>query len=202
MPASAVVLFDELHVKAGDWIVQNAANGTVGTILVRIAQNNGVNVLNLVRRESAAVDMRNAGAKHVIVTDGSGWQQQARELIEEAPIVRAIDSISGSASLDLQRLLAQGGEMIVFGGLAGQPMKLDPSLMISNELVVRGFWMTAWMQRATAEQRANASRTVFEMAMKNELPLPVAAVFPLDKAAAALKAAEAPGRGGKVLLRP
>jgi len=73
-------------------------------------------------------------------------------------------------------------------------------LMISLECTVRGFWITTWLQRASAEQRMNAMQRVFGLAMKGALPLPVAAVYPLSKAAEALAAAEKPGRAGKVLF--
>ncbi len=202
MPMSAVVLLDELHVKPGDWIVQNAANGAVGTILMRIAQAQGINVVNLVRREAAARNLQALGAKWVVVTEESGWREQLSEITRGAPIIRAIDSITGAQSLLLQRLLGVGGELIVFGGLAGEAMKLDPGLMISKELVVRGFWMTAWMQRATPAQGASAMQRVFELALKGDLPLPVAATYAIHDAEAALNAAETPGRGGKILFRP
>jgi NADPH:quinone reductase-like Zn-dependent oxidoreductase len=74
--------------------------------------------------------------------------------------------------------------------------------MISNELVVRGFWMSPWMQRATQEQRVAAMQRVFELALNGELPLAVHDVYPLSDAHKALRAAETPGRHGKVLFRP
>ena len=202
MPMSAVVLLQELEVKAGDWIVQNAANGAVGTILMCVAQTSGVNVINLVRSEAAAQSMREAGAAHVVVTAVDGWQERAKEMTGGAPIVRAIDSIGGAQSLDMQRLLGANGQLIVFGGLAGSAMKLDPGLMISHELVVRGFWMSTWMQRASQEQRMAAMQRVFGLARKGELPLPVQATFTLEDCTEALRAAETPGRRGKVLFRP
>ena len=202
MPMSAVALFEDLRVKPGDWIVQNAANGTVGTILMRLAQAHGVNVINLVRREGAAGDLRTLGAKHVVVTEKNGWHDEVRERSGASPIVRAIDSIAGPQSLEMQRLLGRGGELIIFGGLAAAPMKLDPGLMISNELVVRGFWMMLLMQRATQEQRIALVARVFELALNGELPLSVEGVYPLSEASEALRAAETPGRHGKVLFRP
>ncbi len=202
MPMSTVVLFEELRVKPGDWIVQNAANGAVGKILMRIAQSRGVNVINLVRREEAAEEMHQLGAKHVVVTQNDGWRDEVRAMTGGSPIVRAIDSITGPQSLDMQRLLGVGGELIVFGGLARGAMLLDPGLMISNELIVRGFWMSPWMQRATQEQRIAAMQRVFELALSGELPLSVHGVYPLTEPSAALRAAEMPGRHGKVLFRP
>lgn len=202
MPMSAVVLFDQLRVEPGAWVAQNAANGAVGRILMRVAQSHGVNIANFVRRDDAAAELKSYGAKHVFVTEREGWEEEAMALTGGAGFARIVDSVTGPFSLVMQRLLAKGGELIVFGGLSAGAMKLNPGLMISNELVVRGFWMTSWMTRASAADRAKAMGTVFELAMKDELPLPVGAVFGLEQASDALRAAETPGRKGKMLFRP
>lgn len=202
MPLSALVLLDDLHVRAGDWIVQNAANGAVGRILTREAVRRGINVIGLVRSEETAKQLRAFGAPHVVVTDGD-WVSHVRDIAAGAPIVRAVDSVAGAQSLQLQHLLADGGELIVFGGLSAEPMRLDPSLMISRQILVRGFWMTAWMKRPESTPRlAAAMQRVFELALKNELPLSVGGVYSLREARAAFAAAETPGRSGKILFKP
>lgn len=200
MPLSALVLLDELHVHAGEWIAQNAANGAVGRILLREATERGINVLNLVRSEETAQHLRAAGARHVVVTEGK-WLDRVREITGGAPIVRAVDSVAGPQSMLVQRLLAPRGELIVFGGLSGEPMRLDPSLMISNETVVRGFWMSSFIKREENRPRvAAAMQRVFELAMRGELPLATAAVYALADVREAVEAAEKPGRTGKVLF--
>ncbi len=202
MPLSALVLLEELRVSVGDSIVLNAANGAVGRILIREATKRGINAIGLVRSEETARQLREFGAPHVVVTEGD-WAKHINEITKGAPVVRAIDSIAGTHSMELQRILGQRGELIVFGGLAGQAMRLDPGLMISRELVVRGFWMTAWSRRPeNASRMAHVTQRVFELAELGELPLSVCAVYSLNDASAALKAAETPGRGGKVLFKP
>lgn len=201
MPMSAVILFDELRVTRGEWIAQNAANGAVGKLLNTIAQAHGVNVLNIVRSHAAAEELQAAGARDVVITEGD-WLARAREVTNASPIVRIVDSVAGPQSLDLMKLLAPRGELIVFGGLSGAAMKVDPSAMIGNELTVRGFWMTAWMGRAEPAARAKAGGAVFELAMRGQLNLPVAGRYALDDIKAAVTAAEAPSRGGKILVTP
>jgi NADPH:quinone reductase len=200
MPLSALVLFDDLHVKSGDWIVQNAANGAVGRILCSIAQKAGVNVINLVRRPDAAEDVKRYGAKHVVITSEENWSERVREIADGAPIARAVDSVCDAQSTALNRMLGPLGEHVVFGALGGAALKLDPGALIFGETIVRGFWMSAWLIRATQEQRAGATMRVFALAMAGELPLPVSATYALKDAKAALIAAEEPGRPGKVLL--
>ena len=202
MPLSALILLDDLRVEPGDWIVQNAANGAVGRIVMRLAQARGINVLNLVRRESSASALRAFGAAHVVVTEGNDWAAEVRAITGGQRIARVIDSVTGAQSLELQRVLGHRGEYVIFGGLAAQAMRLDPGLMIFNETIVRGFWMTAWMSRASVQERAAAVQKIFGLALANELPMPVCAVFPLEQGKAAMTAAEQPGRSGKVLLSP
>jgi NADPH2:quinone reductase len=202
MPLSAVVLFDELRTQPGMWIAQNAAGGAVGRILMMLAQKNNVNIVNLVRRNDTAEELRGYGAKYVIVTEGEGWQAQARELTGGKGFARIVDSVAGPQAMELQSLLAQFGELVIFGGLSGAALKLNPSLIIAQESTVRGFWMSAWMARASREARADVSQRVFALAVNGELPLPVGGVYTLHDAASALKAAETPGRPGKILLAP
>ena len=200
MPLSALVLLESLRVEPGMWILQNAANGAVGRILMRLAQARNVNVINLVRRESSANELRAFGAKHVIVTEGNDWAAHLREMTGGQPVARVIDSVTGAQSIELQRVLGRRGEYVIFGGLAAAAMRLDPGLMIFNETVVRGFWMTAWMSRASAQERTAAVQSIFALALAGELPLPVASIFSLSDGKAAMLAAEQPGRSGKVLL--
>ena len=49
MPFSAISLLDVLNVKAGDWIVQTAANGAVGKVLAALTDAHGIHLVNLVR---------------------------------------------------------------------------------------------------------------------------------------------------------
>ncbi len=203
MPLSAVVLFDELHAERGMWIAQNAAGGAVGRIVMQLAQSHGVNIVNIVRSERTAEELRGYGAQHVVVAgDDGAWQREIRELTGGNGLARIVDSVAGPQTLELQRVLAKLGEIIIFGGLSGAAIKLDPSLMISLECSVRGFWMSSWMIRATHEQRVRGMQRVFELATRGELPLPVAGTYPLTDAKTALAAAQAPGRGGKVLFSP
>jgi NADPH2:quinone reductase len=201
MPLSAVVLLDDLRVSAGDWIVQNAANGAVGRVLMRIAQKAGVNIVNLVRRQSAVDELTSLGATHVVVTDEPNWSDRVREIAHGAPIARVVDSICDAQSLHLNRLLGPGGQHVVFGALGGRALSVDPGALIFGETSIRGFWVYSWMPRATAEERAAAMARVFGLALAGELPLSVASVHPLSEAKQALAAAETSGRPGKVLFR-
>ena len=200
MPMSALVLLDDLHVEPGQWILQNAAGGAVGKIVMKLAQARGVNVVNLVRSQASAADLIALGAKHVVVTDGEEWPLQVREL-SGGGVARVVDSVCDRTAVALQRLLGKHGEYVIFGALGAEAPRFDPGAFIFNELVLRGFWMTAWMARADDAARMSALKRIFELAAAGDLPLPVGGVYSLTDFADALAEAQRPGRAGKVLFR-
>jgi NADPH2:quinone reductase len=201
MPLSAVVLLDELCVKPGDWIVQTAAGGAVGRALMKLAQAQGVQVVSLVRREETAAELRNIGAQHVVVTEGKDWPQRVLA-ITGGPVARIVDSVCDDGSIALEHLLETHGEYVVFGALAAHALRLDPGRLIFKELRVRGFWLSEWLTRATESQRADVVRRSILHTLAGDIVLPVAATFPLKRAAEALRAAEQRGRTGKILFAP
>jgi len=200
MPMSALVLLDDLRVEPGAWILQNAAGGAVGKILMKLAQARGVNVVNLVRSQASAAELFALGARHVVVTDGEDWPHAVAE-IAGGSVARVVDSVCDRTAVTLQRLLGKHGEYVIFGALGAEAPRFDPGVFIFNELVLRGFWMTAWMARADDAARMSALKRVFELAAAGELPLPVGGIYPLAECAAALAEAQRPGRTGKVLFR-
>jgi NADPH:quinone reductase len=201
MPMSAIALFDDLRVGKGEWIVQNAANGSVGRTIIAVARKAGVNVLNLVRRDDAAGELRANGAQYVIVQQGD-WVSRVREVTSNAPIARVVDSVCDANSLELNRLLAANGEHVVFGALAMQPLCVNPGALIYGQTQIRGFWMIKWMTEASAQAKRSAIERCFAMALAGELLLPVAGTYTFENASDALREAERPGHSGKVLVSP
>lgn len=202
MPFSALTLVDFLGVNAGDWIVQNTANGTVGKSVAMIAAARGINTINLVRRDEAVAELAALGIKNVVSTAGEGWQDQARALTGDAPIRAAIDSIGGSASGDLVMLLGKDGLLVSFGAQRGEPMQIPSGELIFKHITVKGFWGSRVAADMPAEKRTALMREMIGMIISGRLKLPVDGIFGLDQIGDAVRATLTPGKAGKVLLRP
>ncbi|WP_424929054.1 zinc-binding dehydrogenase [Amaricoccus tamworthensis] len=202
MPFSALSLLETLKVGEGDWLIQTAANGAVGKIMAGLAKSRGIHLLNLVRRDGAADELRDAGIDNVLSTSDENWKDQARELIGENGAVSAIDSVGGDTAGDLVDLLGRDGELVVFGTATGQPLTMSSADLIMKHITVKGFWGSRVSSEMDPDTR---NRLIFELvglAAKGELPLDVGGTFVLDDSVEAMKAALEPGRGGKIMLRP
>ncbi|WP_019996907.1 zinc-binding dehydrogenase [Aureimonas ureilytica] len=202
MPFSAITLLEMLDVKAGDWVVQNAANGAVGRTLAALAQARGVHVVNLVRREEGVAEMEAAGIAHTISTAGDGWKDKVRALTGGAPIKAGVDSVGGQSSADLADLLAENGLFVCFGSMTGEPMIIPSGAVIFKQLVVKGFWGAKVMPATSPEDRKRLMGELVSRVLKGELKLQADEIVPLADIARAVKASLAPGKVGKVLLKP
>ena len=202
MPFSAISLLDFLEVSEGDWIVQNAANGAVGRLLAQLAAARGVHVLGLVRRSAGVEELAAQGIGQVVATDDEGWRDQVREIVGDAPVVAGVDSVGGRASGDVMSLLAENGVLVVFGAMASPTMEIGSGDVIFKQAVVKGFWGSTVARTMDPDKRAALMGEVVRGIATGALTLPVESVHPLADVAEAMRATSAPGRGGKVLLRP
>lgn len=202
MPFSAITLLDFLNVESGDWVIQNTANGAVGKTLAMLAKARGVNVVNLVRRDAGVDELSQLGIDNVVSTASDGWKNKVRAIIGEAPIKAAVDSIGGRASGDLMGLLGENGLLVSFGTMAGEPMQIPSGDVIFKQAVVKGFWGSKVSAAMPATKRAALIGELLQLVVSGDLKLPVEAVFDLAQISDAVKASLAPGKSGKVLLRP
>lgn len=202
MPLSALMLLEFLRVEPGQWVVQNAANGAVGKTFALLAAARGVRVLGLVRRDDAVEALAAEGIGDVVSTQSPEWKRRARALLGESGARAAVDSVSGAASADLMSLLGEGGTLVSFGAMGGEPMAIPPGDMIFKHATVTGFWGSKVSREMAPQDKARLVGELLHHAAAGTLPLPVDAVFPLEQAAQAASHSLRPGRNGKVLLRP
>lgn len=202
MPLSALMLLEFLEVEHGQWIIQNTANGAVGKTLAMLAKARGVNTINLVRRDAGMAELAEAGIEHAVSTAQAGWQEQVRAIAGDAAIEVAIDSIGGKASGELMSLLGEGGVLVSFGSMTGEPMQIASGDLIFKQATVKGFWGSRVSQAMSIEDKRRLLGELLQRTLSGELKLPVQAIHDLADAAKAASASLLPGRKGKVLLRP
>ena len=196
---AALLLSSIVDLQAGEWVVQNAANSTVGQYIVQIARARGIRTVNLVRNETAASQVRKFGGDLVVI-DGPNAVSEIHKGTEGARIVLGIDCIAGEATTQIADTLAEGGTVVVFGGLSGQPAQVRALQLIAKDVAVRGFWITRWFLRTPT---ADVQRLITEldgMAAKRALVTEVSSLHKLSDIKTALRNASAGGRNGKVVL--
>ncbi|MET0830488.1 MAG: zinc-binding dehydrogenase [Microbacterium sp.] len=201
MPLSALALLHSLDVNAGDWIVQNTANGAVGKLVARFAPARGIRVLGLVRRDAGIDELAALGIRDVVSTADARWRDRVAEILDGAEPRAAVDSVGGTAAGDLLSLLGEGGTLVAFGAMGSETLQLSVNDLIFKNTTVKGFWASTVSRTMDAATRDALIAELFQSVGSGEVDLPVEAVYPFEEARAAAAASAVPGRAGKILLR-
>ena len=201
-PATALMMLRHyVPLRPGDWVIQDAANSAVGTNLIRLAKGDGIRTLNVVRREVLIEPLTAIGADAVMV-DGDDLAERTRQATGGAPIRLAIDAIGGAMVLRLADCLAEGGTVVNYGLLSGQPCQLGAHHTVFKGITLTGFWL----QRAlTSMQRQDLEALYAELSRRvasGALRVEVEATYPIEEIKAALAHARREGRYGKILVTP
>jgi len=200
-PATAQLLLTEfVDLKEGDWVIQSAANSAVGGYLVQLARAAGINVVSVVRRESAIAGLKELGADIVLV-DGPDLASEVKAATG-AKMKLGIDAVAGDTFGRLAQTLERGGTLVNYGGMSQQPCTVDAGMLIFNDLKMRGFWLMTWFQQASGDTRRALYGELTKAVLTGTLHAPVAAHFSLDDVAEAAKVSWAGERTGKVILAP
>lgn len=198
-PTAWRLLHDFVPLQPGDWVVQNLATSAVGRAVIEICRRKGCKTLNVVRRAEAAPELAALGADAVVV-DGPESSEEARALLGGAKPKLGLNAVGGASATRVAGLLAPGGELVTYGAMSKEALKIPNGFLIFRDLRFRGFWLTRWMRLARPAERAEMFGHVFSMARDGAFRPQVAAELPLRRVAEALALAAGPARG-KVLLR-
>jgi NADPH:quinone reductase-like Zn-dependent oxidoreductase len=201
-PPTAMLLLDEfVDLQPGDWVIQNAANSAVGGYLVQLAKQRGLNVVNVVRRESAIAAVREAGGEHVVV-DAEDLPRRVRALVGDVPVKLGIDCVGGLSTENLARCLAEGGTLVNYGAMSGERCMISPRYFVFRDITLKGFWLSQWFKRATPDRRRQVFAEVARLIAEGHLHARIQATYGLEHVREAVQAAAEGARDGKILLEP
>lgn len=190
----------ETTLAPGAVVVANAAASSCGRIAAQICRDRGYRLVALVRRPDAVAGLLALGAAAAVDVSADDPGPVVMGLTGGAGAALGLDAVGGAAGADLVRLLAPGALLLSYGLLSGKLLRADVSEAAVRGVDVRGFWLRPWTEAVSPDGWQAAFRAVFTRIVSGSLRLPAAARFPLEEVAAAVRAAEAPGRNGKILL--
>lgn len=190
-----------LAVPKGAWLLQSAAGSTLGRMIIKLGRHDGFKTLNVVRRKEAVDELKALGGDAVISSSEGPIEDQVKRITGGQGVRYALDPVGGETGTSIFRSLAEDGRLVLYGTLSGQPLQVDPRLVISGKRVVEGFWLGHWMRQQSILKSLAHFREITKLIRAGVLQSEVGTHFSLDQIGAAVKEADSVGRGGKVILR-
>ncbi|MDR8407381.1 zinc-dependent alcohol dehydrogenase family protein [Nonomuraea sp. 3-1Str] len=207
-PLTAWLLVTHLGLGRGDWLLQTAAGSTVGQLVIALSHHLGFHTLNVIRRRAAAELIHARGGTEVICTEDEDLPERLAHHTADRPITRAIDCVAGQVGAEVSRVLAPGGELVVYGALSTH-RQTDPAMLtipvsapsvVYGSKTVRGFFLPHWFATTSPDDVRRALESVIALVETAVMVIPEGQPIPADRAAHAARLAETAGRGGRPLL--
>lgn len=201
-PTAEVLLEDFADLKAGDWLVQNAANSSCGRYLIRLAKLKGVRTVNVVRRAEMIEELHELGGD-VVLCDGPDLATRVRAAVQGAPITLGIDAVAGDATQRIAECLAPGSTVASYGSMTNRRCELDFYLMFRQDIRLVGVsFARQFATRRTPEGVRAMYARLADLMSRGELVAKIAGVYPLERILEACDRAAQTGsdRDGKVVI--
>jgi len=202
-PLTAIGLMHEARRCGARAVIQTAGASQVGRMILRLASDAGVPLINVVRRDEQVELLRSMGAEHVINSEADSFEEDLRRLCRELRVTVAFEAVAGEMTGRLLEAMPRGSTAIVYGALSEQPCAaISPIGVIFEGKRVEGFYLGTWLQRrgmfATLRLTSQAQRLVRE----GDLDTQVQRHAGLEDAVDALMQYHRHMTDGKVLIHP
>ena len=174
-PMTALGFAETARMEGQRAIVHSAAASNLGQMLVKICQEDGLELVNIVRKPEQAEILRGLGAKHIVDSSAPDFMKQLRAAIEATGAFFGFDPIGGGTMVDscfkaMEQVAAskmgeynrygsnQPKKMYIYGRLDLGPTILTPAYGFGWTL--SGWLLTPFMAKAGMETVARMRQRV------------------------------------------
>ena len=198
-PLTAVAFFEIANRGKHKAIINHAAAGALGQMILRMGQSKHISVIHVVRREAQVELLRAMGGEYVLNSTDIEFDDKLYRLAHELKATLILDPVGGEQTLRLLKAAPSGSIALVYGSLSG--IKNDPNSQAKTDPTkhIEGFFMPDWLATKNILQMLWSLRRVQHLA-KKELHTKIQKRFPLAQVHEALKLYQADPTAGKVLL--
>jgi NADPH:quinone reductase-like Zn-dependent oxidoreductase len=198
-PMTAVVLVNLARKEGHRAMVNTAAASALGKMLIRLSTAMGMPLINVVRSEAQAETLRKLGAGEVLNSQEEDFDKALALACANVKATLALDAISGEMSGRLLHALPEGGVLLNYARLSGDPMTIDPSDLIRTGKSVRGFQLGYWLKDRSLPSKLSVLRQV-KKHMEDALSSPIARKVSLEDLQEGIRAYTQDMSAGKTLI--
>jgi len=200
-PFTALALVQLIDKDKHHAVIQNAAAGQVGSFVRKLCRMEGIPLINIVRKEEQALQLREEGEENVLVS-GSGFEDELKSMATAMNALLAFDAVGGDASGTIINAMPENAELLVYGGLGGQKAgNIEVLDLIFKNKSIRGFNLNEWKRKQGKQDFESASKELQQLFIKGKLQTKIHKTFPLNKAVKALLTYAGNMSAGKVLFQ-
>lgn len=184
------VLKDFVDLKAGDVIIQNGANSSVGQLVHQICKARGIISVGVVRdrpnKDALCEYLKCLGATEVLI-EGETRTTDIFKKKYKKPIL-GLNCIGGKSATEVARTLENSGILVTYGGMSREPLTISTASLIFKDITLKGYWMTRWTkENFHSKERTTMFEELFQWMREDKLVAPIHEFVTLDNYEEGLK---------------
>ncbi len=202
-PFTAFGLLEIALLRESKAIIQNAAGGQVAAIVRKMAYENGIEVIDIVRKKESVELLESQGAKHVLFEDEENFQEKLASISLNLRANIAFDAVGGNLSGSMLNALIPDAELVVYGGLSGKPIKnIDVMGPIFQNKIISGFNLIDWKADLEDDEFEKISEHLQNKFISGDYETVIQGSTTLENTVKGLRDYITNMSAGKILIRP
>ena len=186
-----------LNLHADQYLLVHSAAGAVGSLVMQIARDRGINVIGLAGHARKLDYVLSHGAHHAIDYSADDWPEQVKTITAGRGVDGIIDGNAGPNAVKNYEVIAPLGEIVYLGAMGGKAPPVDISMMIGKGFGVKGFVQYFYQARSNGAEDAE----IIDKLTSEQWLIPIGKIYDLADIQEAHRAFEARELVGRTLIR-
>lgn len=152
-PFTACGFLDTVLKSGKKSVAQNGASTALGRMFLKLCVSQGIEIINVVRKESSIKELSELGGKHFVSTSDEGWETKLKDLCEELDVTILFDCCAGEMTGKCLSAIKAGGTVYNYGLLEQkQPSGFSSKDFIFLNKSVKGWWMPNFLTQTDPKE--------------------------------------------------
>ncbi len=181
-------------------IAMTAAASSLGQMVNRLGRSEGIQIVNVVRRDAQVELLKNQGANIVLNSTEVGFEEALHEACHQNETRLAFDAVAGQLTGQLSKAMPPNSKVIVFSALSRQAIQVSPGTLIFENKAIDSFWLGPYIGKQSIMKTMRLWKRA-QQEIKDDLKSEVRKIYPLQEIKEAIRDYRSQMTGGKILLR-
>ncbi len=199
-PLTAMAFIDISKKGAHKAILLTAAASSLGKMVNNLGRKEGIQVVNIVRRDQQVELLKAQGAEIVLNSNETGFEERLHDVCYQTNTRLAFDAVAGELTNQVLNAMPQDSKVLVFSALSQQKVQVSPDQLIFENKMLDGFWLGPWMSNQNVLKIIQLWKRV-QKQIPNHLKSEVRKIYPIQEVKEAIHEYTRQMTRGKILLK-
>ncbi|MFK5856851.1 MAG: zinc-binding dehydrogenase [Bacteroidota bacterium] len=202
-PFTAYGMFEIALMHESKAIIQNASGSQVALFVRKMAAENNIKVIDIVRKKESADKLINDGTEYVLIETDEDFENKLADLAKQLNATVAFDAVGGILSGMMYNAMPADSELVVYGGLSGKQITdIDVMEVIFNNKIISGFNLMDWKAELEDGEFESISEKLQDKFIAGDYKTNIRESFSLDNIVKGLRSYISDMSSGKILIKP